>query len=261
MSEEVNQESEVLPSEAQEQSENPTPFNSEYLSENLRDGKLFGKFESVDDLAQNYRELEVAHTNKMREYKEAERGAEEQATQSAQQVELLEQRQGLIQSMIPEFMSNNMSVTESMKTTLRDEGGFTDEQIELHGLRLKDSINNIHSYADGRENYEAAIDWYRQRDVSDSEKQAFDKALTDPNFSKITVKGLLAEFHANNASPQEAGRTYGSNNNATVATGYTDRGAMFADRNAAMASPQGSKLRASFDAKMAKTDQRIIYGR
>ena len=252
---------EVLPSDA-EASES-SPFQSEYLSENVKDGKLFGKFESIDDLAKNYRELEVSHTNKMREYKEAERNQQQTAEQEVEAQNAIQQQQQVLQSLIPEFMQNNMELTDNIRTTLKEKAGYTDEQIELNAYRLKDSINQVHSYADGRENYEAAINWYRQRDVSDVEKAAFDEALVNPQFSRLTVKGLMADYkEATGATVSSQGdRLRGSNSVTTVSKGYSDRATMFKDRDAAMKSPVGSKMRSDFDAKMAQTDQKIIYGR
>ena len=137
---------------------------SEYAQDNMKDGKWFGKFDSVDDMAKSYRELEVNHTNKMREFSDEAKGREADAQATVDAQTKTTEQQDLMSSMVGDYMNNDMELTTEQEQKLVD-SGIDVRDVKLGAIELRDKINVAHSATGGRENYEGMMSWADRKSV------------------------------------------------------------------------------------------------
>ena len=216
---------------------NETPPMSSQDIDNLRDenGLIDGKFKTVADMVNSYKELE-GKLGSIENTAEESTEEETQTEESNDNYDAAEVYGDGLASVLeevgidPQVISNTF--TETGKITEDDyeklgEAGFSKQVIDtyLDGLRgaanpaedIKDAqLNDILSVTGGEEGYSKLREW-TQANVPDETLKAFDKILDtqDPTMIKVAVQGFAAQMReAEGYEPQLInGRTAASNTN------------------------------------------------
>ena len=231
---------------------------SEYAQENMKEGKWFGKFDTVDDLAKSYRELEVVHTNKMREVSDENKAREADAIAKEEANQATQIQNELVKELMPEYMSNGMELTEEQEQKLVD-SGVDIRDVKIRAMELKERIGIAHQSVGGQENYSRMIEWANEA-LTDKQKASFDKDVVS-SAGEFAIKGLYSEFL--NSTGQNTQRIAGSNNVSTSVSGYKSKGEMLKDRGYlnTFKGKNDVDARAKFNARMNATDDKVIFGR
>lgn len=151
------------------------------------DGKLLGKYETLEQLADAHKNLQDKHAQYVEEVKNNEKNINTDI--AAQQVEA--KKIETMQSLLPDFLNNNMQLTPEMETVLT-EAGLDIRDVKLGALELRDRIATAHEVVGGKENYEAMMGWATQA-LNDADKAAFDKDIMSAQ-SRFAIKGLFQEY-------------------------------------------------------------------
>lgn len=220
------------------------------------DGKLLGKYESLEQLAEGHKNLQDKHAQYVEDVKKRE--TEIAGGVEANVVQL--EKQNAIREVIPEFMKNNMELTPEIEATL-SEKGLDIRDVKLGAIELRDKINQAHAEVGGKENYDAMLGWAAET-LSDAEKQSFDADITGSN-SRFTIKGLYGEFQAAQAAGDAGNpsRITGDSTNVGVRA-YESQAEIFADKRYldSQAGKADTAARAKYNARLALTDERLWRG-
>src|SRR3546814_11770772 len=100
--------------------------------------------------------------------------------------------------------------------------------VYLKGLDLitKEAMGQVHSFADGEENYNAMAAWASQSH-SDEELEAYNSALGNPQLRENAVRGLYSRYTA--ARPSEGKLITPSGTPAAAGDVYSSRDQLGAD--------------------------------
>ena len=153
----------------------------------FKDGKLNGRFGSMNEVLEKLKEAEDFKAQTIREQKagdvvdkEAVANQEVAATQSS-----------IIKGMLPSFLANGMALSPEMeaqavaaKIDIRD--------LKIGAMELRDAISSAHAVVGGKENYDNMIAWGKDV-MTPAQMAAFDKDVTGA-FSEYAIKGLNADF-------------------------------------------------------------------
>lgn len=252
-----------LPSDVENQQASLDGFqlNDDFVAENFKDGKLFGRFDSIDGVLNTLKDVEAKYANQTRELKEGQKANEQQQTQEQQTQEQVKLQQDTIQSLVPEFMNNGMELTPEMETKAT-EAGIDIRDLKLGAIELRDRVGMAHATVGGKEQYEAMLDWAGEA-LPDADLAAFDKDVVGVN-SRFAIKGLYAEYEKAQASgditPQ---RLRGNENNITQVVGYATQADMLKDANY-LETSQGKRdvnAQNSYRKRLSLTPDSVVYGR
>ena len=261
-----NEEEPLLPTEQKELEEfesktqqEQEDWIKEFTHEN---GKLFGRFETVKDALKFYRELEIKHTNKMREIKNDERQKEQELNEIKNEIETKEKQEKVISELIPSFIENGMELTDDMVQQL-EEVGLDRKDVELGAYKVKERINQVYEKFGGKDNYEEFRSWVASDEVSDKDKSEFNKAielLNTPNaiVGELAMEGLYNRYlakKANETNPVIQHRLSGEVRGGADIKPYTSQEELFKDRRAAQSDPA---LREKYLARLAITPEKVL---
>jgi hypothetical protein len=220
------------------------------------DGKVLGKYESLDQLAEAHKHLQDKHAQTVEDYKKQQK--ELNGDIETQQTEA--KRMETIKDILPEFLNNDMQLTPEIETKLTEEG-IDIRDVKLGALELRDKINAAHETVGGKENYEAMMGWASSQ-LSDAEKAAFDADIMGAQ-SRFAIKGLYSEYQAaaekGEATPPQ--RLNGDNTVKTVQP-YEDRQALLRDKQY-IDSPAGKRDQAAqnrYKQRLAITPEAVWRG-
>lgn len=185
-----NTEPTSLPSEEEERQEHENMVNT-WGELKETDPKFMEQFKSLEDFKEKYKELHKQYSNTVRDYKEKEKANQTEAEKQAEQEQVEQQQQETIHSMIPEFMDNNMQLTEDMEKRA-EEAGIDVRDLKLGAIELREKVQKAHDTVGGREEYESMMQWASEN-LTDEQKKAFDKDVTS-EMSEFAIKGLHNEY-------------------------------------------------------------------
>ena len=145
-----------VPSTSGLPSDTPPPANldgfqlsDEFIAENFKDGKLKGRFESIEDVLTKLKEAEDFKANTIREQKNAEQkpnDAEAQAQAQAKQQEA-------IAELMPQFIENGMELTDEMLQKA-EEVGLDVRDVKLAAMEARERQTKAYDLVGGKENYD-----------------------------------------------------------------------------------------------------------
>ena len=220
------------------------------------DGKLLGKYDSLEQLAEGHKNLQDKHAQYVEDVKNNNKDLNTGI--EAQQIEA--KKMETITSVLPEFLQNNMELTPELEAKLV-EADIDIRDVKLGALDLRDKINTAHESVGGIENYNAMMGWATEK-LSDADKAAFDKDIMGSN-SRFAIKGLYGEYEAAQADGSYTPPTR-LNGDTTVRTvqPYADRQSLLKDKQY-IDSPAGKRDGAAkkrYNARLAITPTEVWRG-
>lgn len=246
-----------LPSAA----DNQPSLNFE-ITDNVRekfvtsDGKLLGKYETLEQLAEGHKNLQDKHAQFVEEVKNNDKNLNTNIEADQIQAKKME----TIQTLLPEYLQNNMELTPEIEAKL-SEADIDIRDVKLGAIELRDRINAAHESVGGQENYQAMMGWASEN-LNDAEKAAFDKDIMSVQ-SRFAIKGLYAEYEAAQADGTYTppARLNGDNTVKTVQP-YPDRQSLLKDKQY-IDSPAGKRdiaAQKAYKARLAITDTVVWRG-
>ncbi len=233
-------------------------LSDEFLAENVKDGRLMGRYNDIPSMMKGFQELEAKHANFVRDAKTIEGDAGKAAQEAADLAQSNQLKSDTITSMIPDFLAANMNLTPEMEAKAV-EAGIDIRDLKLGAIEMRDRIGAAHSVVGGKQEYENMIAWGREN-MDESQRAAFDKDVTS-GMGEYAIKGLYSDFK--NAGGVAPARITGSNAGTASMKGYATQGEMLQDRQY-LSTRQGSQdkaARALHNKRMDLTSDAVIYNR
>jgi hypothetical protein len=220
------------------------------------DGKLLGKYETLEQLAEGHKNLQDKHAQYVEDVKNNDKNLN--VNIEAQQIEA--KKTEVVTSVLPEFLANGMELTPEIEAKLV-EADIDIRDVKLGAIDLRDKINAAHESVGGKESYDAMMSWATEK-LNDADKAAFDKDIMGSN-SRFAIKGLYSEYEAAQAdgSYVAPARLNGDNTVKTVQP-YTDRQSLLKDKKY-VDSPAGKRdigAQKAYRARLAITETEVWRG-
>lgn len=233
-------------------------FNDEFVQKNFKDGKLFGRFDSMEAVLNTLHSVETKYSNVMRDIKSTEN--QQPAQTQAQTVDIVE----VVQPAISKFVENdfNFEGLDNDIAEVAQKAGVSVAEVKLAALEMKESINKAYNIVGGKEEYSAMLGWAKEN-LSDAQRSAFDKSLAT-GLGEYAIKGLYQEFKsANPDGNQTYRRMEGDSGSGVGIRPYATFAELSKDR-AYLQTPQGKNdiaARELHSKRLERTPQNVIYGR
>ena len=233
---------------------------SDAMKEKFKDGKLNGRFSSMDDVLEKLKEAEDFKAQTIRESKE---GGEQQQQQQTQQ----QAQTAVVTELLPQFLENGMVLTPEMEEKLT--AGITDAtQKELAKYKFRDEARTIGDRANqayqevgGKENYANMQEWGKEN-LTDEEKKVFTSDVNgSPQASTIAIQWLNAKYQKALADGTVTPRIQGKPH-ATGIRPYADRRELYKDKDY-IDSPAGRRdpnAKKNYQARLRMTPDSVVYG-
>jgi len=221
-----------LPSEVNQNNEAMAnfQFSEDFLKENLKDGKLFGRFDSTEALLNTFKAVETKHANFVRDTKDGVKQTEAEIKQIQEDRIATQAREEAISSLVPEIIGNNMELTEDVKARA-EEAGLDVVQLENQAMKAERVQREAFELVGGQENYTNMVAWAKEA-LPESERAAFDAGLNSPFASRL-IKGLYEDFQKSGGEAPESseptGRFTGESAPRGI-SGYATLSEMLADK-------------------------------
>lgn len=247
-----------LPSSVEENSSNLDKFqlSDEFVSKHFKNGKLYGRFDSLEAVLNTLQAVETKHSNLVRDMKSGKIEQSEPVVETP----IVEVAQPIIQK----FVANDFSYDglDSDIQELSQQTGKSVAEIKLAALEMKEQISKAYSVVGGKEEYNAMLDWAKSS-LSDSAKTDFDKSLTT-GLGEYAIKGLYNDYKMSSGTePQQARRIEGDGSGNVGVRGYGSLQEIARDK-AYLESRQGrsdSAAQQMYQRRMSLTPDSVIYGR
>lgn len=230
-------------------------LDDEFVSKNFKNGKLYGRFDSLQAVLDTLKKVEDSHSNVMRDIKGGKYQEVDQNQVQQQKV------QETVMSLIPEYMENGMQLTPELEAKLT-ESGVDIRDVKLGAIEFKEALTKSYEVVGGKEVYDNMIEWAKDN-LSEQEIADFNLGVKNINSSKYAIKGLFAEYQQATANGEPPRRVYGDDvGNSTVARPYATLDEVLRDR--AYISGKGrmdSKAIELHNKRMAMTPDSVFNGR
>jgi hypothetical protein len=246
-------------------SEQPTSetFDGFALTDDIKgkfkDGKLNGRFSSLDDVLAKLKEAEDFRANTIREQKEREAGTQNQQQEQVVKQELAQTQAALVQEMLPEFIKNGMQLNDEM-IARAEEAKLDIRDLKIEAMEFKERANKAYSIVGGEENYKAMQKWAIET-LPEEDRKAFTADVNNAKMSKFAIQGLYAEFEK---AQSDGSYSRISGQPTTVgARPYADRRELYKDKEY-VESPAGRRDTAAqkmYRTRLRMTPDSVIYGR
>jgi len=206
----------------------PTDFAGFDLTDDIKskfkDGKLNGRFGSIDEVLTKLKEAEDFKANTIRDQTNGQQQQQEQQTQQQTQ-------QATVNELVPMFMQNGMVLTPEMEAKAT-EAKIDIRDLKIGAMELREATTKAHSVVGGQENYDAMIAWGKTA-MTPEQQASFDRAVTG-SMSEYAIKGLNADYKKALDEGHTPERIQGT---ATVRglTPYGSRRELYADKDVAEA--------------------------
>jgi len=222
------------------------------LKAKFKDGKLNGRFGSVQEVLDKLKEAEDFKANTIRDLKE-------DGNQQHLQEQLAQTQEATIRELLPEFLQNGMVLTAEMETKAT-EAKIDIRDLKIGAMELREATQKAHSVVGGQENYNAMLAWGKEN-MTEPQKKAFDNDVTG-NMSEYAIKGLYGEFQEAIRSGKHNPRIQGQPTTSGIKA-YADRRELYKDKDY-IESPAGGRdtaAQANYRARLRATPDAVIYGR
>ena len=202
---------------------------SDSMKEKFKDGKLNGRFSSMDDVLEKLKEAEDFKAQTIRESKEGGQQQQQQQTQEQAQI-------AVVTELLPSFVENGMVLTPEMETKLTDGiTNATEKELAIYKFRdqaraIADRSNNAYAEVGGKDNYNAMQEWGKEN-LSDAEKKVFTSDVNgSPQASTIAIQWLNAKYQKALADGTVTPRIQGKPH-VTGIKPYADRRELYKDKD------------------------------
>jgi hypothetical protein len=179
-----------LPSMQQEFQEAMGKFTitDEFAQANFKNGKLYGRFDSIEAVLNTLHDVETKYSNVMRDIKSAPPASA--PNPPAPEVPITE----IAQPIIKKYIDNNFNYDgmDAEIAQLSQETGKSVAEIKLAAIEARELVTKAHSIVGGKSNYDAMIQW-GMANLNDSQKSDFDKALNS-GMGEYAIKGLYNDY-------------------------------------------------------------------
>ena len=232
-----------LPSEAEETQKTPWERAREdgFLPEDYKEDP----YELAKELANANKYVQEVNAEKAKAGKQAEKQQAMEATKEE------------ILSMVPEFMANNMELTEEMETKA-NELGIDIRDLKLGAIELRDKINSAYNIVGGEAEYKQMMADMSEI-MTDDQKRSFNEDLGG-SASEWAIKGLHAEWKSRNGSP--AKRIEGRVGGGSGAKPHDSQAELLKDLTYLRTRGKNDKAAwAQHEKRKSVTPDNVIYGR
>lgn len=232
-------------------------ITDEFASKNFKNGKLFGRFDSLEAVLNTLHAVETKHANTMRDIKSTESATTATPETQAPIHEV-------IQPLVAKFADNGYSY-EGMDADIEQlatDTGKSVAEIKLAAIEVRDQVAKAYAVVGGKEEYQAMIAWAGDN-LTDAEKKGFDNSLKT-GMGELAIEGLHARFKNSNPSDRPAPRRIEGDGGGNVGIRpYATAAELFRDRAYLQTSAGQRDLAAKqmHQKRMALTPDSTIYGR
>jgi len=245
-----------LPSSREELGDTLSKFqiNDEYAAKNFKNGKLFGRFDSLEAVLNTLHAVETKYSNVMRDSKTVE------VAPPAQEVNIVD----VVQPLVSKFSENGYSydgmdveIAEISKQT-----GKSVAEIKLAAIEIREQVNKAYSIVGGKEEYSAMLGW-AQENLNTSEKQGFDSSLKN-GMGELAIEGLHARYkNASSSNTQSPRRIEGDSGGNVGIRPYNTFAELSRDRQylQTSAGQRDTGAKAIHEKRMSLTPDSTIFGR
>jgi len=211
----------TLPSQNQEV--DYTPFElSDDIKTGMKDGKINGRFGSVQEVLDKLKETEDKFANDVRTNKDTN-------TQTTEEQTALVAKQTVGSEIEKAFVDGGMVLTDELiKKGVA--AGIDVNAIKVRAYEIRDSANTAHAVVGGKEAYDEMIVWARE--TMDEEQRASFNGALNTNMSEYAIKGLHADYQKAMADGTVVQRIQGQPVNQSI-TAYANQRELFADKDKA----------------------------
>jgi hypothetical protein len=229
---EVNNQEVALPSVVEQNNEAMAnfQFDEEFLKENVKDGKLFGRFDDIQGFLNTFKAVETKHANFVRDVKNGEKQTDAEIAQIQQDRIATQAKEEAISTLVPEIIGNGMELTDDIRTKAED-AGLDVVQLENQAMKAERVQREAFELVGGSENYTNMIAWAKEN-LSEGERAEFDSGLNSP-FRNRLIKGLYEDFQkAGGEAPQpsESGERFSGDSAPKGIVGYATLTEMLKDK-------------------------------
>ena len=232
----------------------------------FKDGKLNGRFGSIDEVLTKVKEAEDYKAQNIREQKEGGEQQQQQQQQSQADQTKVEKQNAVISELLPTFMENGMTLTPEMEARLTDGLTGTEKELAIYKFRdgarmFSDRITSAHSIAGGKENYVAMQEWAKEN-LDEKQKIMFTHDVDgSPQASQIAVEWLHDKYQKAIKDGSAPRRIEGTHHTSGLRP-YADRKELYKDKDY-VESPAGRRDTAAqkqYRARMKITPDTVIFG-
>lgn len=246
-----------LPSAREEMGDTLAKFqiNDEFAAKNFKNGKLYGRFDSLEAVLNTLHSVETKYSNVMRDIKTPTDTATTQP-----EVNLVE----VVQPIVGKFADNGYNY-EGMDTEIAEiaqQTGKTPAEIKLAAIEIRDQVNKAYNIVGGKEEYNGMLNWAKDN-LTDAEKQGFDNSLKT-GMGELAIEGLHARYkNANQGDAPTPRRIEGDNSGNVGIRPYATFAELSKDRIYLQthAGQRDTAAKALHAKRMALTPDSTIYGR
>lgn len=198
-------------------------FQDDFVEKNFKNGKLYGRFDSIDAVLNTLREVETKHSNTMRDIKSGK--YQEVDANAVKQQQLTE----TVNTLVPEFIQAGMELTPEIEAKAT-EAGIDIRDLKLGAIEVKETLTKVYNLVGGQEEYQAMIEWGRNN-LDEKQQKEFDIGVKS-TLSSYAVKGLYAEYQQAiaNGEPQTKERLYGDATSSSSVKPYGSMSEILRDR-------------------------------
>ena len=204
----------------------PTDFAGFDLTDDVKakfkDGKLNGRFGSIDEVLSKLKEAEDFKANTIRDQTNGQQQQQEQQTQQQTQ-------QATVNELVPMFMQNGMVLTPEMEAKAT-EAKIDIRDLKIGAMELREATTKAFAVVGGEENYKAMLTWGKSA-MSVEQQASFDKAVTG-SMSEYAIKGLNADYQKALSDGHNPERIQGSTTIKGLSP-YGSRKELYADKSVA----------------------------
>lgn len=233
-------------------------LTDEIVQKHFKNGKLNGRFDSLEAVLNTLHAVETKYSNVMRDIKSGEPQGDT-PPQTTEPVNVLE----VAQPAIGKFIENNFSF-DGLDTDIAEiakQSGVSVAEVKLAALEMKEQVTKAYEIVGGRDEYNAMIEWGKTN-LPESKRADFDKALNS-GMGEYAIKGLYQDFKASNPTEQQYRRLEGDSGANVGIRPYGSFQELAKDREY-LQSPKGRSDKAAREAhsrRLSITPDSTIYGR
>lgn len=248
-----------LPSSREELGDALSKFqiNDEFAAKNFKNGKLYGRFDSLEAVLNTLHSVETKYSNVMRDIKTPTEG---QTATAVPEVNLVE----AVEPIMSKFAENGYNY-EGMDTDIAEiaqQTGKSVAEIKLAAIEIRDQVNKAHAIVGGKDEYNGMLSWAKEN-LSDAEKQGFDNSLKT-GMGELAIEGLHARYkNANQGDAPTPRRIEGDTSGNVGIRPYATFAELSKDRAYLQtnAGKRDGAANALHEKRMSLTPDSTIYGR
>jgi len=222
------------------------------LKGKFKNGKLNGRFGSVQEVLDKLKETEDKFANDVR----LSQNDPEVKAKEAEAIKAKTQQE-TIREMTQPFLDNGMHLTAEMEAKAKD-AGIDVRDLKIEAMELRERTAEAHALVGGKEEYQAMITTMAAS-LSDADKADFNEAIQG-KMSKFAIMGLHAQYKS--MVSEDPDRLSGGSNTVGIKA-YATRRELFADKQyiESSAGRRDTAAQRNYSARLNVTPDDVLYGR